>query len=66
MNSRAVSTIVYALIAACGVGLHLRSRIPGCRIPSLGTLFSGAMRTRPGRVGIVVGWAWLGVHFFAR
>jgi hypothetical protein len=66
MNSRAISTTVYALIAACGVGLHLRSRVPGSRVPSLGALFSAAMRHRPGRVGIVVGWAWLGLHFFAR
>jgi hypothetical protein len=25
-----------------------------------------AMRTRTGRVGVLVAWAWLGLHFFAR
>jgi hypothetical protein len=25
-----------------------------------------AMRTRSGRVGVIAGWAWIGIHFFAR
>jgi hypothetical protein len=24
------------------------------------------MRTRTGRVGVLVAWAWIGLHFFAR
>ena len=48
------------------VALQVVSAVGGSRIPSLGTLFSRVMRTRSGRVGIVAGWAWLGLHFFAR
>jgi Family of unknown function (DUF6186) len=39
-----------------------RTRIP---VPSLGELLTRAMRTRTGRVGVLVGWAWIGLHFFA-
>jgi hypothetical protein len=66
MTSRDVTIAVYALIASIGVGLQLRSRSAGSRIPSLGDVFRRVMRTRSGRVGVVAGWAWLGLHFFAR
>jgi hypothetical protein len=29
-------------------------------------VFSRVMRTRSGRVGVMAGWVWLGLHFFAR
>jgi hypothetical protein len=43
--------------------LATRTRLP---VPALGDLLSRAMRTRTGRVGVLVAWAWLGLHFFAR
>jgi hypothetical protein len=42
------------------------SRRPGSRIPSLGELLTSVMRTRSGRVGVIAGWAWIGLHLFAR
>jgi hypothetical protein len=57
---------VYLLIALAGVGLQIRSLSERSRLPSLGQVFSRAMSTRSGRVGIFAGWAWLGLHFFAR
>jgi hypothetical protein len=66
MNSHDLTVAVYCLIALAGVGLQLASGRKGSRIPSLATVFSRVMRTRPGRVGIVAAWAWLGLHFFAR
>jgi Family of unknown function (DUF6186) len=66
MTSHAVTLSVYLVIALVGVGLQLVSTRPGSPIPSLGTVFRRIMRTRSGRVGIVAGWAWLGLHFFAR
>ncbi|MGO9139919.1 MAG: DUF6186 family protein [Streptosporangiaceae bacterium] len=36
------------------------------RIPSLGETLSRVMSTRTGRVGMLVAWAWLGLHFFAK
>jgi hypothetical protein len=66
MSSHTLTIAVYVAFALVGVGLELMSHGKRSRIPSLGTVFSRAMRTRSGRVGIVAGWAWLGLHFFAR
>ena len=66
MTSHQVVLGVYLLIVLAGVLLQLHSRRSSSRIPSLGTVFSRVMRTRSGRIGVVAGWAWLGLHFFAR
>jgi hypothetical protein len=66
MSSHDLTVAVYGVIALAGVGLQLASFRPPSRIPSLGVVFARAMRTRSGRVGIMAGWAWLGLHFFAR
>ena len=66
MTSHDVTLSVYLVIAAAGVILQILSGRQGSRIPPLGLVFSRVMRSRSGRVGIVAGWAWLGLHFFAR
>ncbi len=43
----------------------LAARTPG-PIPPLGDMLTRIMRSRTGRVGVLVAWAWLGLHFFAR
>jgi hypothetical protein len=48
------------------VTLQLLGYREGSRIPTLGELLSRIMATRSVRVGVVAGWAWLGLHFFAR
>ncbi len=66
MNSHDVTIAGYLMIAALAGVLQLMSFREGSRIPSFGRLMSRIMRTRTGRVGMAVGWAWLGLHFFAR
>jgi hypothetical protein len=66
MNSHDVTVALYGVFVLAGVGLGVRSRTSGSSIPSLGSVFSRVMRTRSGRVGILAGWVWLGLHFFAR
>jgi hypothetical protein len=66
MTSRAITIVGYLLIMGCGVALELSSRRPGSPVPSLGAVLRRVMRTRSGRVGVMTGWAWLGVHFLAR
>jgi len=66
MTSHDFTIAVYLLIVAVGVALQVRSYSEGSRIPSLAAVFSRVMRTRSGRVGIMAGWVWLGLHFFAR
>jgi hypothetical protein len=66
MNSHDVTVTGYLVVLAAGVTLQLLSRRPGSRIPSLGGVITWAMGSRTLRVAILVGWAWLGLHFFAR
>jgi len=66
MSTHALTVAGYVLIVLCGIVLQLLSYRTNARIPSLGTVFSRVMRTRSGRVGLVAGWAWLGLHFLAR
>jgi len=43
--------------------LATRTEVP---VPSFGELLTRAMRSRTGRVRVLVAWAWIGLHFFAK
>jgi len=65
VNSHTITIAGYLVVLAGIVLLQLlaaRTRVP---VPSLGDLLTRAMRTRTGRVGVLVAWAWIGLHFFA-
>ncbi len=66
MNSHDVTVIGYVLIGLAGVALEWFARRGSGRIPTFSEAVSRAARTRAGRVGVIAGWAWLGLHFFAR
>ena len=66
MRSHDFAVLVYGVLVAVAFVIELLSRRKNSRIPSLSTLFRTVMRTRPGRVGMMAGWAWVGLHFFAR
>jgi len=66
MNAHDVTVLGYAAIGISGAGLQLTSLRPGSRIPTLGRLLRWVMRTRSGRVGVITGWVWVGLHYFAR
>ena len=66
MTWHAVTIAGYVLVVAGIVVLQLlatKTRVP---VPSFGELLTRAMRSRTGRVGVLVAWAWIGLHFFAR
>ena len=66
MNSRDITIIGYVSVLVAAVALQVAAlRMPE-RLPSIGRVFTQIMRTRTGRVGILVAWAWLGLHFFAK
>ena len=65
MNSHNVTIAGYLLVVAAIVLLQLLATKTRAPIPSLGDLLTRAMRTRTGRVGMLVAWAWIGLHFFA-
>jgi Family of unknown function (DUF6186) len=66
MNAHDLTVLGYVLILIAGVALELIAVRPRYGIPPLGEIFTRIMRTRTGRVGVLVAWAWVGVHFFAR
>ena len=66
MTSRDATIVGYLTVLAAGITLQVVAlRRPG-RLPSLGRVLSKVMQARTGRVGIIVAWAWVGLHFFAR
>ena len=66
MSSRELTIIGYLSVLAAAVALQIAAlRMPE-RLPSLGRILTHVMRTRTGRVGILVAWGWLGLHFFAK
>ena len=66
MSSHAVTILGYLVVLCAGVVLQLLATRTRARIPPLGEVFRWAMSTRTRRVGMLVAWAWLGLHFFAR
>jgi len=65
VNSHTITIAGYLVVLGGIVLLQVlaaRTRVP---VPSLGDLLTRAMRTRTGRVGVLVAWAWIGLHFFA-
>jgi len=65
VNSHTITIAGYLVVLGGIVLLQVlaaRTRVP---VPSLGELLTRAMRTRTGRVGVLVAWAWIGLHFFA-
>ena len=65
MTWHTVTIAGYLLVVAGIVALQLLASKTRAPVPSLGELFTRAMRSRTGRVGVLVAWAWIGLHFFA-
>jgi hypothetical protein len=62
----AAGLALWGLVLLAGVILQLLATRTRARVPSLGTVLAWAMNTRTRRVGMLVAWAWVGLHFFAR
>ncbi len=66
MSSHNVTIAGYLALLAAAVGLQALATRTRAPVPPLGEVLTRIMRTRTGRVGVLVAWAWLGLHFFAR
>ena len=66
MRSNDATVLGYLLVLIAGVILQLLATRTRARIPPLGTVLAWAMSTRTRRIGMLVAWAWVGLHFFAR
>jgi Family of unknown function (DUF6186) len=66
MSSHDVTVAGYLVVLGGIVLLQVLAGWTQAPVPSLGDLLTRAMRTRTGRVGVLVAWVWVGLHFFAR
>jgi len=66
MNSRDITVLGYMAVLAACILVELLARRTRLRIPTLAEVLTHLMRTRTGRVGMLVAWAWVGLHFFGR
>ena len=65
MSARDVTLLGYLLIVLFGLGVQLAgvNRVRG--VAPIGVVLARVMRSRPGRLGLLVVWAWVGLHLFA-
>jgi hypothetical protein len=66
MSSHGITVAGYLALVAAGVVLEVAATRTKAPVPSLSDVLTRIMRTRTGRVGVLVAWAWLGLHFFSQ
>ena len=66
MSTRSITVSGFAAIVAALVVLEILGRRKTNSIPSLSEWLGYVMRPRSGRALILLGWLWLGWHYFAR
>lgn len=66
MSSHDLTVLGYLVVLLAGVILEVLAIWPRSQVPSLGKTLTRVMHTRTGRVGVLVAWAWVGLHFFTR
>ena len=64
--TRAITIAGFALAVGAMIVLEILARRPGSRIPTVGQWLGYLMRARAGRLLVLLGWLWLGWHYFAR
>ena len=66
MNSHDITIAGFLVVVAGILGTEAAARLTKAQIPTFAAVFTRIMRTRTGRVGVLVAWAWVGLHFFAK
>ena len=66
MVTRVLTILGFAAVIAALAVLELLGRRKGSRIPTLGEWLGYVMRSRAGRLLILLGWLWIGWHYFSR
>jgi len=64
--TRVITIVGFAAVILAAGGLEFLGRREGSRIPRLGEWLGYVMRPRAGRLLILLGWLWLGWHYFSR
>ena len=66
MVTRVITIIGFACVIAALIALEIIGRRRNSRVPTLGEWLGYLMRARAGRALILLGWLWLGWHYFSR
>jgi hypothetical protein len=66
MTTRAITIIGFSAVIAALIVLEMLGRRKTNKIPTLGEWLGYVMRPRAGRALVLLGWLWLGWHFFSR
>jgi len=66
MATRVITIIGFAVLILALFVLEYLGRRPDTRIPTLGEWLGYVMRPRAGRLLVLLGWLWLGWHYFSR
>jgi hypothetical protein len=66
MTTHAITIGGFTLVIAAMIALEVIGRRRRSRIPTVGEWLGYLMRARAGRALILLGWWWLGWHYFAR
>ncbi|HUC59034.1 MAG TPA: DUF6186 family protein [Streptosporangiaceae bacterium] len=66
MSSHDVTVTGFLIILAGVIATEVAARTGAASVPTFSQVMTRIMRTRTGRVGMLVAWAWLGLHFFAK
>jgi uncharacterized protein DUF6186 len=64
--TRAITIVGFVILVTAMIVLEILARRPGSRIPTVGQWLGYLMRMKAGRVLVLLGWWWLGWHYFAR
>lgn len=66
MVTRVITIVGFAIVILALFVLEFLGRRKNSRIPTLGQLLGYVMRPWAGRFLILLGWLWLGWHYFSR
>lgn len=66
MSTRAITIVGFLLVIAALVTLEILGRRKKANIPTVSEWLGYVMRPKTGRALILLGWLWLGWHYFAR
>ena len=66
MTTRAITIIGFSVLIAALIILEMLGRRKRNNVPALGEWLGYVMRPRAGRAAVLLGWLWLGWHYFAR
>jgi hypothetical protein len=66
MITRIITVIGFVCLVGTLIALEIIARRPASRIPTVGEWLGYLMRARAGRLLVLLGWLWLGWHYFAR